>query len=266
MKTTKTDKKQSVAGMEAHNRLDDNSPVPLYIQLSNLIRADISGGKLRKGDILQSEKILGATYGVSRITVRNALAILVDDGLLYRKRGRGTSVKHAKLIRQSPGLLGIHEEIRASGRAPETKLFSFATIPNPPVEVRKALDIKRNEQVIEIEREINADGELVGMTIAFIPLPVLQKLAIKIEELENHSLYRLLEHGGFKLHEAEETIEVMAASRELAQRLQVREGFPVFSLKRTVFTKDGFPIERGENIFRTDRYAFKIHHWRPVNT
>ena len=119
--------------------------------------------------------------------------------------------------------------------------------------------------MVEIEREIYADSELVGMTISFIPLPIWQKLAINIEELENHSLYHLLEQGGFKLHEAEETIEVMAASGKLAKKIRVRNGFPVFSLKRTVFTKDGFPIERGENIFRTDRYAFKIHHWRPIN-
>jgi GntR family transcriptional regulator len=245
--------------------LDENSPVPLYIQLANRLRADITNGTLKRGALIQSEKTLEKSYGVSRTTIRNALSILVEDGLLYRKRGKGTSVRHRKLTRQSPGLIGIHEEIRASGRMPETRLLNFAVIADIPADVKKVLDLKHGQKAVRIERAVLADSKLLGITIAFIPLSVWENVTCRPEQLENQSIYRLLEKSGFKPHEAEEIIEVTTASKELGKQLNVPKGFPLFSLKRTVYSKEGVPIESGENIFRSDRYAFKIHHWRPIN-
>jgi GntR family transcriptional regulator, N-acetylglucosamine utilization regulator len=244
--------------------LNKNVQAPLYAQLADSIRSDITEGKLKKGDMLPTEKELGELYGVSRITVRGALSVLVEEGLIYRKKGRGTIVKQDKLTRQAPGLLGIHEEIRGGGSKPKTELIAFEIEDNPPAEIKHHLGLHDKEKAVKIERAIYADNEILGTTIAHIPLRIWEKIGISFKRLGNQSLYRLLGRHGFILYEAEETIEVIRADKRTAKQLDVSRGFPLFYLKRTVYTKEGIPIECGLNIFRADKYKFKLHHWRPV--
>ena len=265
MKKGRLNNRITPVALHNDNDLNKNSAVPLYTQLASLIRTDITKGKLKRGDTISTEKELEALYGVSRITVRGALAVLVEEGLIYRKKGRGTIVKQEKLTRQAPGLLGIHEEIRQSGRDPKTKLVSFEIVHNPPPEVRKSLSLQRGDEAMRLEREVYSDDELLGVSIAFIPFRIWEKTGIQPEQLGNLSLYRLLGDSGFKLYEAEETIEVITANKKIAKQLDVPKGFPLFYLNRTVYTKEGIPIECGLNIFRADKYQFKMHHWRPVN-
>lgn len=246
------------------DNLKKNVQTPLYAQLAESIRSDIRKGILKRGDLLPTEKELGEYYGVSRITVRGALSILVEEGLVYRKKGRGTIVKKDKLTRQAPGLLGIHEEIRESGSQPETKLLAFEIEDSPPAEIKQSLSLHDQEKAVRLERVIYADNEILGTTVAHIPLKIWEKIGIRINDLGNQSLYRLLGQNGFNLYEAEETIEVIQANNRTAKQLEVSRGFPLFYLKRTVFTKEGIPIECGLNIFRADKYKFKLHHWRPV--
>jgi len=262
----KTSQKKRLIPINSNVRqiIKNDFRTPLYAQLADLIRSDITKGTLKKGDILQTEMELGEVYSVSRITVRRALSILVEEGMIYRKKGRGTFVKQDKLIRQAPGLLGIHEEIRASGSRPTTKLLSFAIEDNPPTEIKNSLGLDDKEKAVKIERSIFADNEIIGMTIAHIPLRIWDKIGLSFKRLQNQSLYRILGKNGFKLYEAEETIEVIRADRKIAKQLDVSRGFPLFYLKRTVYTKEGIPIECGLNLFRADKYKFKLHHWRPV--
>ncbi|MEW5721924.1 MAG: GntR family transcriptional regulator [Thermodesulfobacteriota bacterium] len=255
-------KKGRPAGSRTRQELKKNSSSPLYVQLARLIREDITSGKLQRGDTLPTEIELTQLYGVSRITVRGALSILVKDGLIYRQKGKGTVVKQAKLTRQAPGLLGIHEEIRATGRRPETRLVSFEILIDPPAEVKRSLNLKEGEETICIRRNVYADDELLGVSRAYIPGPIWSKVGLWPERLSNQSLYHLLDRAGYPLYEAEETIEVITADSELAAGLKVRRGFPLFCLTRTVYTKEGLPIEWGQNILRADKYQFRMHHWR----
>ena len=264
MKTISQKKMSINSAVNYRKNLKKDGQVPLYAQLANLIRSDITMGRLKKGDTLPTEKELEDSYQVSRITVRGALSILVKEGLIYRKKGRGTIVKQDKLTRQAPGLLGIHEEIRVSGSIPMTKLIAFEIEDDPLTEIKHSLGLHKEEKAVKIERVIYADSEILGTTTAHIPLRIWQKLGITYKRLGNKSLYRLLGQNGFKLHEAEETIEVIRADRKTAEQLEVSRGFPLFYLKRVVYTKEGIPIECGLNIFRADKYKFKLHHWRPV--
>jgi len=264
MKTAQKNKKLIHNTINNQEKLKKNIHTPLYTQLADLIRTDITKGKLKKGDILPTEKELGESYSVSRITVRGALSILVEEGLIYRKKGRGTIVKQDKLTRQAPGLLGIHEEIRGSGSKPKTKLIAFEIEDNPSAEIKHSLSLYDKEKAVKIERVIYADNEILGTSIAHIPLRIWDKIGISYKHLGNQSLYRLLGQNGFILYEAEETIEVIRANGRTAKQLDVSREFPLFYLKRTVYTKEGIPIECGLNVFRADKYKFKLHHWRPV--
>lgn len=242
--------------------LDKNSGTPLYAQLARFIRAAITSGEWRRGDTLLTEMEMTAQYGVSRITVRSALACLVDEGLIYRQKGRGSVVKQRKLTRNAPGLLGIHEEIQATGRSPLTKLISLEAVREFPAEIHRGLGLEEDEGAVRIRREIYADEELLGISTAYIPGRIWLAVGMPASRLANNSLYRLLERSGYPLHEAEEIIEVVSADLELAHRLKVHRGFPLFCLTRTVYTKEGLPIEWGQNILRADKYQFRMHHWR----
>ena len=264
MKTAQKKKSLLPKTIDNQDSLKNDAQIPLYAQLANLIRSDITEGKLKKGDLLPTEKEFGESYSVSRITVRGALSILVEEGLIYRKKGRGTIVKQDKLTRQAPGLLGIHEEIQGSGSKPKTTLLAFEIEDNPPAEIKHRLGLHDQEKAVKIERAVYADNEILGMSIAHIPLRIWDKIGLSFKRLGNQSLYRILGQNGFNLYEAEETIEVIRADRKIAKQLEVSRGFPLFYLKRTVYTKEGIPIECGLNIFRADKYKFKLHHWRPV--
>ena len=145
-----------------------------------------------------------------------------------------------------------------------TKLISFEIEDDPLTEIRLSLGLHDGEKAAKIERAIYVDSEILGTTLSHIPLRIWQKLGINYKKLGDQSLYRLLGQNGFKLYEAEETIEVIRADRKTSEQLDVSRGFPLFYLKRTVYTKEGIPIECGLNIFRADKYKFKLHHWRPV--
>ena len=264
MKKAQKKKKLEPDTITGQEKLKKNVPAPLYTQLADLIRTDITEGKLKKGDMLPTEKEIGESYNVSRITVRGALSILVEEGLIYRKKGRGTIVKQDKLTRPAPGLLGIHEEIRGSGSKPKTKLIAFEIEDNPSAEIKHSLGLIDEEKAVKIERAIYADNEILGTTTAHIPLRIWDKIGITFKRLGNQSLYHLLGQHGFNLYEAQETIEVTQANTRIAKQLDVSRGFPLFYMKRTVYTKEGTPIECGLNIFRADKYKFKLHHWRSV--
>jgi GntR family transcriptional regulator len=189
---------------------------------------------------------------------------LVEEGLIYRRKGWGTIIKQDKLTRPAPGLLGIHEEIKGSGCNPETRLLAFEIEENPSAEIKQRLNLHGQEKAVKLERIIYVDNEILGTTTAHIPLKIWDKLGISYKRLGNRSLYRLLGQNGFNLYEAEETIEVIRADKRTAQQLDVSRDFPLFYLKRTVYTREGFPIECGLNILRADKYKFKLHHWRPI--
>ena len=105
MKTRTVRPKTPAAGRAEGCGLDKNSGTPLYAQLARIIRKDITSGKWQRGDTLPTEMEMTSLYGVSRITVRGALARLVDEGFIYRQKGKGSVVKQGKLTpkRTRPG-------------------------------------------------------------------------------------------------------------------------------------------------------------------
>src|SRR4030042_4800900 len=97
--------------------------------------------------------------------------------------------------------------------------------------------MERGEKVIKLERVVYSDNEILGLSVALIPLCIWGRIGIDPEHIKNKSLYHLLAKGGFQPFEAEDTIEVIRADKENATRLDVPRGFPVFYLTRTVYTK-----------------------------
>src|SRR3989454_11654646 len=101
-----------------------NSPLPRYYQLKEILRERARSGEWKPGDLIPSERELSEKYGISRMTARQAITDLVNEGLFYREQGKGTFVSERKITQQLIHLTGFTEDIRARGQRPGTRVLS----------------------------------------------------------------------------------------------------------------------------------------------
>lgn len=128
-------------------KLKKGSSVPLYKQLFEVIEQQISDGELKEGQQLMTEAELSAEYGVSRITVRKALELLVEDGILVKRQGVGAFVAERKMHRRVEGIMGFTQNCAAEGKKAGAVLLA-AELAEPTVKDIENLQIKSNEKVI----------------------------------------------------------------------------------------------------------------------
>src|SRR5437588_11800459 len=100
-----------------------NSPLPRYFQLKEIMRERIRSGEWKPGELIPSERELSEKYGISRMTARQAITELVNEGLFYREQGKGTFVSRHKITQQLIRLTGFTEDIKARGQRPSTKVL-----------------------------------------------------------------------------------------------------------------------------------------------
>src|SRR6266513_39474 len=106
-----------------------NSPLPRYYQLKEIMRERVQSDEWMPGDLIPSERELGEQYGISRMTARQAITELVNEGLFYREQGKGTFVSRHKITQQLIRLTGFTEDIRARGQRPGAKVLSARMVP-----------------------------------------------------------------------------------------------------------------------------------------
>jgi GntR family transcriptional regulator len=228
-------------------------PLPLHSQIAEAFRKAIQEGRLKPGDRLPSEPELVTQLGVSRATIRQAMAELLAEGLIYRYQGRGTFVAPQKLEHPLQRLISFSEDIRSRGMQPGSKLLFFGLV-NTDAEIAAYLQIPPGKTVLRIYRLRLADNRPVGLHDSYIPY-----LHITSSELEETgSLYALLESKGIVLAEAEETIEAVAATPEQGQLLNLPRGAPLLLVSRVVYTIDHTPIEFVRAYYHPNLYRYSI--------
>ena len=235
--------------------IDHNHPLPLYYQLMQELRARIEQGEWKPGDLFPSERELCETYGISRMTVRQALAELVNDGLLRRDQGRGTFVAKPKIRKRLSRLTSFTEDMRARGKQAGAQVLRLEMVPARP-KVAVMLQIEVEQQVALIERLRLADGEPVGIECSHLFFDGCE--AILREDLSG-SLYRLLgERFGLVPTQAQEEIEAGACGSREVQILGIRRGEPVLLIRRRTLDQDQRPFEYVESVYRGDNYILSV--------
>lgn len=234
--------------------VDKSSVVPIYYQLRTLIQNRIISGEYPVGSQLPSERELCDTYAISRMTVRQAIIDLVNDGLLKRERGRGTYVARPK-IEQGLQLTSFTEEMRQRNLQPGTRLLSLCTVPAEGRAVSR-LHLVEDQPVHIITRLRLADGEPMAIERSHIPAAVIPKL--RQESLEHGSLYKTLRESGLQMAYAEQTLEAALVKGDEAGLLGVKAKSPVLLIERTTFLADGTPVEYVRSVYRADRYKFSL--------
>lgn len=213
---------------------------PKYEQIRKDLAAAIRRGNYRPGEALPSQRDLSASYGVTLMTLRQALSLLSEEGLVVQQPGRGTFVAPPKLAYQRRTLRSLSDELRSQGIDVQTKVIRLGNR-QAPASVSSVLGIPRGQRVLRIERLRIVDGKPAMHQVSWVPEP--QADSIREVDFTEVTLYAALaEHAGLAISRGSETIQPALAGREAARHLRIAEGSPVFLSERTTYGIDERPM------------------------
>ena len=236
--------------------LERGSYVPYYRQIRDQVEGMIKTGKLKPGQVIFSEGACATKLGVSKMTVRQAFQALRSDGLLLIEKGKRPMVSAGRIQKDFQKLRGFTAEMTRRGLKPSSKVLQFERTA-PDAATADLLHLWRNDEIYRIRRLRYADKALVGVETIVLPARMFPDLAK--QDLESQSLYSLMEtRYAIAVEWSEEELEAIPAEKEEAKLLQIPTGFPLFSMRRTVYAKDGLPVECGRSLFRGDRYTATV--------
>ncbi|MFP4343117.1 MAG: GntR family transcriptional regulator [Anaerolineales bacterium] len=236
--------------------LDANSKVPLYEQLHHRLRTLILAGTLRTGETLPSERNLAAKYGISRQTVRKALQMLLQEGLIYTRPGAGIFVaprrKHSSLK-----LLGFAEEMEGYGLVYTTRVLRRETIEaDRTIAAQLALRMGTKVHVLERLRLLN-DFLPVGIALTYTPYDCCPHLLE--HDFSKFSLYTILEQElHVQLAHAEQTVSARLATPRECELMQLESPAALLTLERLTFDTHEQRVEYALTAYRPDRYPIAL--------
>ena len=232
------------------------SAKPLYEQLKDILKQDIDNGDFKVGEALPGERQLMDLYGVSRVTIRQAIGDMVNEGLLYRIHGKGTYVAPKRIERPLARLLGVVEELTKEGFKTDIKIIEVGNKESNP-EISQHLKLAKSETVFLVSRIILADEQPLLLDYSYFPRSIGQFLSNT--DLSKDLIYEQLELYGYKISDGTQRISAGRASQEEAKHLLCKVNSPVLVVKRTTFVEGELPIDYSISIYRGDRYQYNVN-------
>ncbi|MEV0164049.1 GntR family transcriptional regulator [Nonomuraea fuscirosea] len=235
--------------------LERGTGVPAHVQIERWLLASIAGGELAPGDRLPGERELAGRLGVSRMTLRQALASLERDGVLLRVPGRsgGAFVAEPRIECDLTGLAGFTEQMRRAHLRAEARMLRAATVPAPAA-AATALGVAAGAPVHEVARVRSAGRSPVALERSWFPaLPGL------LDQDLTGSLYALLAaRYDLEPRTAVERLDPVIARPAEAAELGIEPGTPLMLIERTAYAGDGTPVEYALDLFRPDRVRISV--------
>ncbi len=237
-------------------KVQKENPIPLYYQLKEIILEMIDNMELQAGDPIPPERELCEFHGISRMTARKAIDVLVNEGVVYREQGRGSFVAEPKINQPISKLVGFTEDHISRGRRTETRLLEFEVRPATKIYAQR-LQIPEGSLIIKARRLRTVDGEPMGIENIYVPKALFPDL--NGEMIDNQSFYSLVEkHYGFKLAYAKQTIEPLIINDYDSELLNQDDKALGLLFRRTTFVESGKIIEYTKTVYRSDRYRYEI--------
>ena len=236
-------------------KLSLNSDIPLYTQLVGIIKRHISSGTLAVGELLPSEAELCRALNISRNTVRQAIGELEEEGLVVRKRGKGTFVADPSVNRRGVRY-SFTTEVSSMGKSPSSTLVDLA-VQIPSADVCEKMELKEGTAVYCFTRIRNVDGQPLILETSYYPQYIFPNLTR--EMVETHSFYSLLYHVGIIPFSADDCYEAVVLDQQRAELLGVSEGSCAFYHQRRTKTEDGRIYEYTLSYIRADRVRLDVH-------
>ncbi|SDD96399.1 GntR family transcriptional regulator [Paenibacillus sp. UNCCL117] len=239
------------------NRVDQETETPLYVQLTEHFRSMLETGELQPGERFPAELELVKHYGVARITVRTAIAELVQDGMLVRRQGKGTFVAEHKIDRELVNVASFTERMNSRGLRAGSRIISMKTV-KAAGKTARLLGIMEGDAVIEIVR-LRLSNE-VPVALETSSLPADRYPGMEEGDLAEQSLYHLLDSKyGIRPAHSSKTLEMARAESREARLLGVKNAAALFLLTAVVYSEDNRVMEYVHTLFRADRFRFLVH-------
>ncbi|WP_270164963.1 GntR family transcriptional regulator [Paenibacillus sp. SYP-B4298] len=237
--------------------IDRHSVIPLYHQVKEFLRNEIQTHRYRPDELIPSERELSEEFEINRLTVRQAINELVQEGLLYRQRGVGTFVSTPKIEQPLARLTNFSTDMLNRGIVPGAQVVSSMIIKASKL-VATQLQIDTDTEVLELVRVRTANGEPMALERSYLIYAKVKPLYGM--NMENESLYQMLEDVcGIKLVKAIQTIEVASVYPDEAGILEIGQHESAMLVQRTTYEEGAEkPLEYVRSLYRGDRYKFTI--------
>ncbi len=230
--------------------------VSLYSQIRDELREHIVTGRYQPHDRVPSESQLMRQYGVSRITVRQALGDLEKEALIFRVAGKGAFVSRPKPFQELGRLQGFAEAMHGQGYQTHNRLLSLETLA-ADAEVAQRLNLPEGAPVTRIARVRYLNREPVSLDVTWVEARIGVRLAR--EDLASRDIFVILENDyGLPLGHADLTIDAQLADATLAAALGVTEHSAVLRIERLTHTRDGAPVDFEYLYCRPDNFQYRL--------
>jgi GntR family transcriptional regulator len=242
--------------------LKNNDPTPLYKQLGKILRQQIEEGKFKSNHPIPSERSLCQKYNISRITVRQAISEMINEGILYRKQGKGTYVAKRKVTQGLTRIINFTRTVLDLGMNPSTKILGNEISP-VDFQIAKILEIPLTSQILKLSLLGMGDEEPLVLYESYFPLSLGKKMtreAIRREKMGmSFSTYDLYgESSGVFPNLVNQTFEAITADELLSSLMHVEKGTAIFMITSVFIAQDQRPLEFRKAMYRGDRYKFYI--------
>ncbi|HHY61302.1 MAG TPA: GntR family transcriptional regulator [Clostridia bacterium] len=241
----------------------------LYLQIKDKIKEQILSGEWKQGSKIPSERELCKTFGVSRITVRQAIAEAVNEGLLFTVQGKGTFVagtgkegQEHKISQELAKITNFERTLSSKGLSASTRIVKYE-ITSVDLALSRILELDMSSQVLHLDLLGLANNEPYVLYRSSFALDTGIRFLEKAKEKEKAKtgfstvdLYQYFED--IKPYYVEQTFEALAADDYLAEILAVDVGTPLFLASSIVYDVDSRPIEYKNAYYRGDKYKFHI--------
>lgn len=234
---------------------------PLYKQLKNKILEDIVNQVYKPDELIPSQFEYAQKYGVSRVTVRQAINELIYNGILYTQKGKGTFVKNIPVDLQGYNRLGgFSENWKKTSQQDHTKVLQInKTGANKKLAEKLAMQI--GQPIIHIQRLRMASGIQLTVENSYLNCELVENIDFFNELRDNVSLYKLLrEKTSITFSYAVETINAVLADSEVSEQLNIKINEPILFVKRTTYMDNEIPFEYCENYARSDVYGVTVRY------
>lgn len=236
------------------NMLDNGLPISLQYQLYKVLFEKISSGSWQEGYQIPSERELCAEYAVSRITVREAIKALAQEGYLVRKQGIGTFVSSPKFEQQLTSYFSLSEEIEKRGLQSEFRVLDYRK-EHPAFSIMDIFGLSSGDLVYVIERLRLIGSEIFAWEKSVVPESILK--GATREEVANNGLYPTIhKYSELSPDEAEEEVKAINCPDNTAELMKLKKNTAVMYVTRLTKSQERY-IEFCESYIHGEKYKYK---------
>ena len=230
--------------------------IAIYIRIHDELKHQIETGVVEVGQRLPSERVMAEQFGVSRMTLRQAVTSLVEEGILTRYVGSGTFVASDRVREKMRGTTSFTEIIQNLGKTPSSKVLSYQKTKANEVECDK-LQLKKGAQIIRMERIRYADELPICYEVASIPYRLIEDFAKN--DIANH-FYDTLANAGKKIGRSEQIISAKIVNKEIANFLSIKQSSAILALTQISYfaNSDETPFEYVLSQYVGERFEFYL--------